>query len=68
MESSNWDMSYNEIIKLKSEWEKTKRVWSALIHHDEIDKISENIELIIEYIKAKDKTNCLSHIAVLKNI
>ncbi|WP_027309242.1 DUF4363 family protein [Caloramator sp. ALD01] len=67
IEHDNWDVSYNEIMKLKSEWEKDKKIWSALIHHDEIDKISENMELLIEYIKAKDKTNSLSHIAVLKN-
>lgn len=66
IEYDNWDVSYNEIVKLKSEWEKNKKVWSALIHHDEIDKISENMELLIEYIKAKDKTNSLSHIAVLR--
>ncbi|MBZ4664312.1 MAG: hypothetical protein JG776_2030 [Caloramator sp.] len=66
IESDNWDVSYNEIVKLKSEWQKNERVWSALIHHDEIDKISENMELLIEYIKAKDKTNSLSHIAVLR--
>lgn len=66
IDNENWDISYNEIVKLKSEWEKNKRVWSALIHHDEIDKISENLELLTEYIKAKDKTNSLSHIAVLR--
>ncbi|GFR35417.1 DUF4363 family protein [Thermobrachium celere] len=66
IEYNNWDISYNEIVKLKKEWKTIERVWSALIHHDEIDKISENLELLTEYIKEKDKTNSLSHLSVLK--
>jgi len=66
IEYNNWDISYNEIVKLKKEWQATERIWSALIHHDEIDKISENLELLTEYVKAKDKTNSLSHLSVIK--
>ncbi|MCX7951472.1 MAG: DUF4363 family protein [Clostridiales bacterium] len=66
IEYENWDITYNELDKLNTEWSKIEKYWSMLINHQEIDEISANLRIATEYIKCKDKINSLSSLAVLE--
>jgi len=64
--SEDWKDAGENLAVAKKEWEKTKKVWSMLIDHFEIDNIDATLSRVSMYIESKDKSSALAEVSVLR--
>jgi hypothetical protein len=59
VENNNWTGVKIRTQALIKDWEKTKRFWSIIINHQEIDMVETHIVGIRQFSKAEKKTESL---------
>ena len=62
----NWGNANQEIENLKGEWVETKKLWSIMLDHQEIDNIDLSLMRVEQYIMQNDATLSLGEVAALR--
>lgn len=62
----NWNDANQEIERVKTEWDETKKLWSILLDHQEIDSIDLSLQRVEQYIKQNETALSLGEISVLR--
>ncbi|WP_425800715.1 DUF4363 family protein [Desulfitobacterium sp. Sab5] len=63
---SKWEKAESGYKQIESNWENTKKVWSALVTHQEIDSIDLSLKRLEEFVKAKNFVLASSELASLR--
>jgi hypothetical protein len=61
-----WDEAGKELSQISREWEKTKKAWSVLLHHQEIDNIDIGMKKVEKYIEGKSSVLGLGELSALR--
>jgi len=64
--ANNWKEAGYELDRTMENWSGTKKTWSALIDHQEIDNIDVTLSRLQVLIRGKESADALSEAAVLK--
>jgi len=67
VESTNWQVAYENIKELNKNWESKKQMWAVFINHNEIDNITMYLRQSMEFIKHQDKTQAMASLAILEH-
>jgi flagellar biosynthesis regulator FlbT len=66
VKDENWQSALKAIREADDKWSPLRKKWKSLIDHFEVDKIDSEMVRIEEWIKLKNKKDCLADLAVLK--
>lgn len=66
VENENWSSALQLNRQFTQKWDQSKKTWSMLIDHIEIDSINISLSELESYLKEKEKSDALSRISVLK--
>jgi hypothetical protein len=61
-----WDEAQREMARMENEWKGTKKTWSILIHHQEIDNIEISLKRVEKYVVAKNSLLGLGELSALR--
>lgn len=64
--NNQWEKAESRFKQIESKWENTKKVWSALVTHQEIDSIDLSLKRLEEFVKAKNFVLASSELASLR--
>lgn len=64
--AGDWEKAKAALNSVNQNWEKTSKVWTALIDHIEIDNIDESLSKMEKYILVKDTSMALAELSTLK--
>ena len=62
VEQEDWEQATASLDGVISTWQKTKKYWPMLIHHEEMDRIEESMNKIKSYIKYKDTAQTMAEL------
>ncbi len=61
-----WDEAQQEMAGMEKEWEGTKKWWSVLLHHQEIDNIDISLKRVEKYVIGKNPILGLGELSALR--
>jgi len=61
-----WDEAQQEMAVMEKEWEGTKKWWSVLLHHQEIDNIDISLKRVEKYVLGKNSILGLGELSALR--
>lgn len=61
-----WEKADNAVDDLQQDWKRTRKIWSMLIDHIEVDNIQTSLTRMAKYIKLKEEIDALAEISVLR--
>ena len=61
-----WEEAEVELSKMEKEWKETKKMWSILLHHQEIDNIDISLKRAEKYIEGKSPVLGLGELSALR--
>ncbi|AFM01048.1 MULTISPECIES: DUF4363 family protein [Desulfitobacterium] len=64
--TKSWSNADQEIGKFSQEWSETKKLWSILIDHQEIDEIDLSLIRLEQYIKENEMVLSLGEVCALR--
>lgn len=62
----NWDQANQEMERMQEEWKHTKKWWSAMLNHQEIDQIDITLKRVEKYVEGKSSLLSLGELAALR--
>jgi len=66
IKKNDWEQAENQIDQIMRQWEDTKKTWSALVDHQEIDNIDVTVSRLQTLVRSKDDASALQEAAALK--
>ncbi|MEL1135487.1 DUF4363 family protein [Desulfitobacterium sp. THU1] len=66
IQSRHWDKANQQMDQLKKEWDETKKLWSILLDHQEIDNIDLSLKRAEKYILENEAALSLGEVAALR--
>lgn len=64
----NWDIAYDEFVKVNDKWKQTRKTWAILLPHHEIDNIDLAMIKASQYVKSKNTSLSLGELESLKTL
>lgn len=61
-----WDVAKQEMTQMEKEWEGTKKWWSILIDHQEIDNIEISLKRVEKFVAGENSILGLGELSVLR--
>lgn len=62
----NWDVAQQEMAQMEKEWEGTKKWWSILIDHQEIDNIDISLKRVEKFVAGENSILGLGELSALR--
>lgn len=66
IKAKNWSQANQEVTRVKTEWIETKKLWSVLLDHQEIDNIDLSLQRVEQYIVQNETALSLGEISALR--
>ena len=66
IQGEKWQEAEFELTKMEEEWEETKKMWSVLLHHQEIDSIDISLKRVEKYIQGESSVLGLGELSALR--
>ncbi|HOA54074.1 MAG: DUF4363 family protein [Acetivibrionales bacterium] len=63
--SGKWDHASETLHDISKDWDSTKKTWSTLIDHEEIDNIDMTLARLKAFLEAEDTSSALSEATML---
>jgi hypothetical protein len=63
-----WDKAKEQISSTHDSWTKTKRTWSSIIDHQEIDNIDISMSRLEQYVETKALSLSAGEVSTLKQL
>ncbi len=63
-----WDQAKDQLAKTHESWNKTKKLWSSMIDHQEIDNIDISISKLEQYVQTKGLSLATGEVSALKQL
>lgn len=61
-----WGIAKQEMMQMENEWEGTKKWWSILIDHQEIDNIDISLKRVEKFVEGENSILGLSDLSALR--
>ena len=65
IQNDNYEEAKNHIENIKNTWGSIRPVWKLFIHHDKLDNIEKEIEVLKSYIDLQDKNEAITSLEIL---
>ncbi|AGA69702.1 hypothetical protein Desdi_2272 [Desulfitobacterium dichloroeliminans LMG P-21439] len=66
IQNRHWGNANQQMDQLKKEWDETKKLWSILLDHQEIDTIDLSLKRAEKYILEQEAALSLGEVAALR--
>lgn len=68
IQDNNWEIASNQFESIKAKWNKTRKIWTVLLDHHEIDNIDLSMSKAEKYILSKDLPLTLGEVETLRQL
>lgn len=61
-----WDDGRQEMLRIEEEWKNTKKLWSVLLHHQEIESIDITLKRAEKFVMGKNSLHGIGELSALR--
>jgi len=61
-----WEDGLQEMVRIEEEWEDTKKWWSVLLHHQEIESIDITLKRAEKFVVGKNSLHGIGELSALR--